>query len=186
MNDAHTGQVELAPWGEGDFWLLRRTNAPEMTEHLGGPETEEQLAARHRRYVKLSGPGQVYRVVLPGADGTVDAGRTDGTVGSIGFWEREWQGAKVWEAGWSILPEFQGRGLAAQAAVAVAAQARATGLHRYLHAFPGDDHPASNAVCRKAGFTLLGPVRFEYPKGSWMTSNDWRLDLGADLPETRA
>lgn len=170
MDNAHGEQVRLEPWGEDDFWLLRRTNTPEMTEHLGGPETEEKLVDRHRRYTELNVPGRVYRVVLAGP------GRT---VGSIAFWEREWQGGTVWETGWAVLPEFQGRGLAARAALAVAEEARAAGRNRYLHAFPGEDHPASNAVCRKAGFELLGPVRFEYPKGTWMTSNDWRLDLEA-------
>ncbi|WP_051950946.1 GNAT family N-acetyltransferase [Actinacidiphila yeochonensis] len=160
------GGVRLKPWGEGDFWLLERTNSPEMTEHLGGPESAERLAERHRRYLGLSVPGQMFRVVAGGR-----------TVGSIGFWQREWEGSTVYETGWGVLPEFQGRGLAARAARAVAAAARDDGRNRYLHAFPSTDHPASNAVCRRAGFTLLGPVRFEYPKGTWIASNDWRLDL---------
>ena len=56
-------------------------------------------------------------------------------------------------------------------------EARAAGEHRYLHAFPSVDHTASNSVCRRAGFTLLGQAEFEYPKGHWLTSNDWRFDL---------
>ncbi len=76
-----------------------------------------------------------------------------------------------------MLPQFQGRGLAARAAGAVVGAARVAGWHRYLHAFPSVDHHASNSVCRKAGFTLLGEVEFEYPKGHWITSNDWRVDL---------
>ncbi len=162
--------VELVPWGEDDLWLLRRTNAPEMTEHLGGPETEEQLLRRHHRYTALDGPGQMYRVTLAA---------TGETVGSIGYWERPWQGGLVWETGWGILPEYQGRGLASRAARAVADAARADGRHRHLHAFPDVHHPASNAVCRKAGFHLLGEVAFEYPKDHWITSNNWRLDLTA-------
>jgi len=161
-------QVRLEPWAEGDFWLLRRNNSPEMTEHIGGPETEDQLTARHRRYLALEA-GQMYRVTL------ADTGET---VGSVGFWEHDWRGATVWETGWGVLPEFQGRGLAAQAARAVIAAAGATRTHRYLHAFPSTDHHASNAVCRKSGFTLRGPMRFEYPKGHWITSNDWQVDLG--------
>ncbi|MCZ9353269.1 GNAT family N-acetyltransferase, partial [Streptomyces mutabilis] len=98
-------RVCLVPWAEGDLWLLRRTNAPEMTAHLGGPETDEQLVVRHRRYVELE-PGRMYRITL--ADG-------GGTVGSIGYWQRTWRGAEVWETGWAVLPEFQGRGLAARA-----------------------------------------------------------------------
>ncbi|MFI9758067.1 GNAT family N-acetyltransferase [Streptomyces sp. NPDC051963] len=168
MDAASAETVRLVPWAEGDFWLLRRNNSPEMTEHLGGPETEEKLLARHRRYVEPA-TGGMFRVVL--ADGGESAG-------AIGFWEREWQGATVWETGWAVLPEFQGRGLAAAAARAVVETARAAGRHRCLHAFPKADHAASNGVCRRAGFTLLGQSRVEYPKGHWITSNDWRVDLG--------
>ncbi len=39
------------------------------------------------------------------------------------------------------------------------------------------DNAASNALCRTLGFTLLGPVDVEYPKGSVMHSYDWCLDL---------
>jgi RimJ/RimL family protein N-acetyltransferase len=56
--------------------------------------------------------------------------------------------------------------------------ARATGRRRAIHAFPSVDNAPSNAVCRKAGFTLLRQARFEYPKGHWMQCNDWRLVLG--------
>ncbi|KPI13456.1 GCN5-related N-acetyltransferase [Actinobacteria bacterium OK074] len=167
MTFTDDSRVVLEPWSEDDFWLLRRINSPEMTEHLGGPETEEQLVRRHGRYVEL-GPGRMYRVAL------AETGRT---VGSIGYWEREWNGETVWETGWGVLPEFQGRGLAPRAARAVAEAARTAGEHRFLHAFPSVHHTASNAVCRKAGFRLLGEVAFEYPKGHWITSNDWRLDL---------
>ncbi|MEU0113894.1 GNAT family N-acetyltransferase [Streptomyces bobili] len=170
---AETGaeQVRLVPWGEGDFWLLERNNGPGMTDHLGGPETPEKLADRHRRYLELDS-GQMYRVAL------AEGGET---VGSIGYWERSWQGEPVWETGWGVLPEFQGRGLGARAARAVTdavrKAVRETGGHRTLHAFPSVDHPASNGVCRRAGFTLLGECAFEYPKGHWIASNDWYVDL---------
>ncbi|GGX61243.1 N-acetyltransferase GCN5 [Streptomyces anandii JCM 4720] len=167
MDEVARSDVRLEPWAEGDFWLLELHNSPEMTAHLGGPEAEEQLVARHRRYLELSA-GRMYRVVLAGG------GETAGT---IGFWEREWRGGTVWETGWGISPAFQGRGLAVRAARALVAEARAAGVHRYLHAYPGVGHAASNAVCRRAGFTLLGPVDFEYPKGHWITSNDWMTDL---------
>ncbi|MEU1184072.1 GNAT family N-acetyltransferase [Streptomyces sp. NPDC005820] len=170
MDPIGVEQVRLVPWAEGDFWLLRRTNSREMTEHLGGPETEEQLAARHRRYLELPA-GRMYRVA-----------RAEGgeTVGAIGYWECAWQGAKVWETGWGILPEFQGRGLAVSAArrlISVVREESGRGGHPALHAFPKVDHAASNGVCRKAGFTLLGQADFEYPKGNPIRSNDWYVDL---------
>jgi len=74
-------------------------------------------------------------------------------------------------------PPFQGRGIATAAARAVAEHARAQHQHKHLHAFPAVDHPASNAICRKAGFTLLGDIDFEYPPGSIMRCNDWQLEL---------
>lgn len=169
---ADAGPVRLVPYGEGDLWLLRRHNSPEMTEHLGGPETEEQLLARHRRYLGLTAGG-MFRVV------TVDG---DETAGMVGFWEHAWRGGTVWETGWGILPGFQGRGLAVRAARAVAGAARAAGGHRYLHAFPKVEHVASNGVCRRAGFTLLGPAAFEYPEGNPITVNDWRTDLAGGPP----
>jgi RimJ/RimL family protein N-acetyltransferase len=65
----------------------------------------------------------------------------------------------------------------ATAARAVAERARAQHRHQHLHAYPAVDHPASNAVCRKAGFTLLGETDFEYPPGNIMRCNDWQLEL---------
>jgi RimJ/RimL family protein N-acetyltransferase len=162
-------QIRIEPWSEDDLWLLRRTNAPEMTEHLGGPEAEEKLLIRHQRYLRLGGSaGSMYRIVLvPGGE----------VAGSIGFWEHDWQGGTVYETGWGVLPEFQGRGVAVGAARAVIEAARARGGHRELHAFPSVAHTASNAVCRKAGFVLLGEVDFEYPKGVPLLSHDWMVEL---------
>ena len=47
--------VTLDPWREQEFWLLERCNTPEMTAHLGGPESPEKLRDRHRRYVENAG-----------------------------------------------------------------------------------------------------------------------------------
>jgi RimJ/RimL family protein N-acetyltransferase len=163
MATIYVPRVSLEPWSEGDLDLLRKTNTPAMTEHLGGPETEEQLLARHRRYLDPNANGDMFRVVLP--EGEV--------VGSTG----EWQGAPAYETGYGVLPEFQGRGLAVAATVAVVGKAKTDGRHRFLHAFPSIDHVASNAVCRKAGFELVEECEFEYPKGHFIRSNVWRMDL---------
>ena len=163
-----TDLIRLEPWSEGDLDLLRRINAPEMTEFLGGPETDEQVEARHARYVALDGTGRMFRIVaLP----------EDEPTGTIGYWDREWRGETVYETGWSVLPEFQGRGFAVAATVAVLDLARADGRNRYVHAYPKVAHASSNAICRKAGFTLLGEVDFEYPAGHPIRCNDWRFDL---------
>lgn len=162
-------QLRLEPWSDADLPILERSNAPEMTEFLGGPETPEQVAKRHRRYQELDGGG-MFRVVLAA---------TGETVGSIGYWTLTWEGEQAYETGWSVFPEFQGRGIAAAAAVAVIAHAAEHGEHAYLHAFPKVEHAASNAVCRRAGFELRGECALEYPKGNPITSNDWRVDLAA-------
>ncbi|GAA2435266.1 GNAT family N-acetyltransferase [Streptomyces macrosporus] len=172
-------RVRIEPWGEDDLPLLRRTNTPEMTEHLGGPETEAKVLDRHRRYLAMSagaatGAGCMFRVVL------LPEGRAEGwSVGTIGYWERPWRGGTVYETGWKVLPEFQGRGIATAAARAVASRAGAERRHRFLHAFPSVDNPASNATCRKAGFSLVGECDVEFPPGRLMRGNDWRLDLAA-------
>jgi len=158
--------VALRRWAMDDLRLLHETlGNPAMMEHLGGVESPEQIERRHVRY--LNG-GDMFTVWEGGS-----------TVGSVGFWERVWRGEDVYEAGWMILPEFAGRGLATQAAVAVISLAREQRRHRFLHAFPSVENIASNAVCRNAGFMNLGECTFEYPKGHWMRCNDWRIDLFA-------
>jgi RimJ/RimL family protein N-acetyltransferase len=157
--------VVIEPWTDADLPLLRAQNTPEMTRYLGGPESEEKLLDRHRRYVEGN---EMFRVVL--LPERVVAGST-------GYWEKNWQGEDVYETGWAVLPEFQGRGIAAAAVRAIAAQAAAAGTRRYLHAYPSVDNGPSNAVCRKAGFELLGEYDFEYPPGHALRCNDWRLDL---------
>jgi RimJ/RimL family protein N-acetyltransferase len=159
--------VTLHHWTNDDLWLLKETlGDPAMMQHLGGIESAEQIEQRHLRYVS----GRDMFTVWEG----------DAIVGSVGFWERTWRDAAVYEAGWMILPKYAGRGLATQAALAVISLARNEGKHRFLHAFPNVENAASNAVCRNAGFTNLGECTFEYPKGKWMRCNDWRVDLFAD------
>jgi RimJ/RimL family protein N-acetyltransferase len=170
--------VRIEPWTDDDLDLLQRTNVPEMKRHLGGVEAPEKIVERHRRYLASTGPesGMMFRILLP------DEKRP---VGTIGFWEHEWRGETVYETGWAILPEFQGRGIAAAAATLVITAARAEGRNRYLYAYPSVDNQASNAICRKAGFELQEECDFEYPRGSGtlMRVNAWRYDLNRPDPE---
>lgn len=164
--------LRLEPWDERGLALVRRTNTPEMKVHLGGPEPDEQIVDRHERILRSEreGKGGMFMVLL--------AGEPD-PVGSVGFWEREWHGEEVYEVGWQVLPGFQGRGLAVAATVAVLERAAATGLRKWMHAYPNVTNVASNAVCRKAGFELLGEEPFEFPPGNPIRCNDWRYDLRA-------
>lgn len=167
-----TQWTQIEPWADSDLELLRLLNAPEMTEHLGGPESEDLLLARHQRYVAIggTGTGRMFRIVL------LPEGES---VGSVGYWERVGQDETVYEIGWSVLSPFQGRGIAAAATAEAIASARAEQKHSYIHAYPSIDNPASNAICRKLGFQLIAEYDFEYPPGNMMRCNDWCLDLTA-------
>lgn len=165
--------VVLVPWGPGDLPLLELLlGDPVMTEHLGGPESRERLIERQERYERLADAptDRMFKVV--------DRATGQG-IGSVGFWEKAWRDGLVYETGWSVLPAFQGRGVATAATAQAIDRARAERRHRFLHAFPSVANPASNAICRKLGFTLLEALDFEYPPGSGTTlrCNDWRLDL---------
>lgn len=92
---------------------------------------------------------------------------------------RERHDEQVYEVGWMVVPELQGRGIALAATARAIELARRDGKHRHLHAFPNVENAPSNAICRKLGFELLATCEFEFPKGHFMTCNDWRLDLGA-------
>ena len=159
----------LEPWGSGDLPLLERLMGdPRMTEHLGGPETPEKLRERQARYESLEGGERMFKIV--------DTASGDG-VGSVGFWMKEWRDTQVYEIGWMVVPAFQGRGIAVAATAQAIERAKVDDKHRFMHAFPSVDNAPSNAICRKLGFELLEACEFEFPKGHFMTCNDWRLDL---------
>jgi RimJ/RimL family protein N-acetyltransferase len=159
--------VRLEPWGEDDLQLLEQLlGDPAMTEHLGGPESHEKIVERQARYVEAE--SGLFKIV--------DEATGEG-VGWVGYWDKNWREQEVYEIGWAVLPAFQGRGIAGMATAQAIAAARSEHKHRFLHAFPSVDNAPSNAICWKLGFTLLGEYEFEYPTGSFMQCNDWRLDL---------
>jgi RimJ/RimL family protein N-acetyltransferase len=168
-------RLRLRSWTAGDLGLMASLNTPLMTDHLGGPESEEKIRGRLRSYITEPGDGREAEGAMYVIEVT-NGGLTDpASVGSIGFWPLRWAGQNICETGWAVLPAYQGLGIASAAAALVIARAQAAGLAPTLHAFPAVDHPASNAVCRKSGFTLVGPAEFEYPKGHLMQVNDWSI-----------
>jgi len=159
--------VRIEPWGEDDLALLEALlGDPAMMEHLGGPESPVKIRERQARYA-LANSG-MFKIV------DVASGAA---VGSVGYWPRSWRGTDINEIGWSVLPAFQRRGIARMATALMIVRARAEADRRFLHAFPSVENPPSNALCRSLGFTLLGPAEVEYPPGSVLLVNDWRLDL---------
>ena len=163
--------VLLQPWSEGDLPLLQKLlGDPGMMEHLGGPESLEQILRRHQRYLHLpeEGADHMFRISLKPSD--------EG-VGSVGYWKKTWREQSMYEIGWLVLPAYQGQGIATKAAAGAIEHARQAPKYQYMHAFPSVENPASNAICRKLGFTLLEECQFEYPPGRSMVVNDWCLDL---------
>jgi RimJ/RimL family protein N-acetyltransferase len=164
------GAVRIEPWGKGDLPLLEQLlGDPAMTEYLGGPESREKIAERQTRYERMTADkGRLFKIV--------DA-VTGEAAGWVGYWERTWQDEQVYEIGWSVLPAFQGRGIAGKATDLAVAAARSDRKHRFIYAYPAVANAPSNAICRKAGFTLVEEREFEYPPGTFMQCNVWGLDL---------
>lgn len=167
-----TAGVRIPPYSEADFWVLERTLGDQtQTTHLGGPDSKERLENRHRKFVALSADphaGCIFVIMI---------GMQNDTAGTVGYWERDFDGEKVWETGWTVLPEFQRRGIATAATGLLIEQLTKLRGYRYLYAYPSVDNHPSNAICRKLGFSLLESSNFEYYPGNILHCNIWRLDL---------
>ena len=164
--------VRLERWEAGDEPLLHRLlGDPAMMEHLGGAESPEKIAERHQRYLRLPEGEAMFKIVTGAGE----------AAGSVGYWDNDHFDERVYETGWFVLPEFQGRGIAGAATRQAIELAAAERRNRWMHAFPSVTNPASNAICRKLGFELVEEgMEFEYPKGHLLRVNDWRLELYPD------
>jgi RimJ/RimL family protein N-acetyltransferase len=164
--------VEIRPWSAEDLDMLGRIfSDARIMEFLGPVETMEQISQRHQRY--LAGGNGMLRMFA------ILAGAEKQAAGLVGFWEHEASEGLVYETGWVVLPEFQGRGIATRAAVLATELARQEHKFRYLHAYAAVVNDASNAVCRRAGFALQGQVDIvDSPPAPPVRYNDWIIDLG--------
>jgi RimJ/RimL family protein N-acetyltransferase len=164
-------EASLRSWTDDDLPLLRGLLAdPGMMTYLGGPETEEKLLARHARYLAIDGSGTGRVFVI-----TIGPKRT--AAGWVGYWQTTWRGEPAWETGWSVLPEFQGHGLASRGAALAMDVLAGEGRHRFAYAFPAVANGPSNGVCAKLGFEMVGSESLEYPPGTWMECAIWRREL---------
>lgn len=92
--------LRLRIWSENDLGLLHAANTPEMTAHINGPESVDQIIERHARYLRLVASGEARMFVIE------DEGAR--ALGSIGYWHIEWREEPALETGWFVLPEAQG------------------------------------------------------------------------------
>lgn len=161
------GDVGLVRWSPDDLPLLRAGNTPEMTAHLGGPESDAQVEDRHARYLRYGETGEARMFRIEAAE---DA------VGAIGWWSTTWRDLPVHETGWFVLPAAQGRGHAARSVSLVLDDVRSHGTHPVLMAFPSERNIASNALCAAAGFTLRGQDDLVF-RGTALHVRAWGIDL---------
>lgn len=159
--------VSLAPWAPQHFALLVEANTPPMTRHLGGPESAEELRARHERYLRSRDTGDAWMYAIE-ADGV--------PAGGIGFWQVEHDGEEAYETGWNVLPAWQGRRVARSAVEMTVRTAEEAPPRERLFAYPSVDNAASNALCRTTGFTDLGEREFPF-RGIILRSRVWALLL---------
>lgn len=153
-------ELELVPWGEGDLEVLRRANSPELTRFLGGPESEDSLAARHAEYLAGGDAVQMFRIEVDGR-----------AAGYAGWWEQEHEGAPALEVGCVVEPAWQGRGVGAAALGEVVHRAIAAGGGRPIVGYGNVGNEASEALCRRVGFALEGTG--EFPGDPPTTVNVW-------------
>ncbi|MEO8458013.1 MAG: GNAT family N-acetyltransferase [Chloroflexota bacterium] len=161
--------MRLIPYTDEHLALsLALEEDPVAMKHIGGPRPREEILKVHPTRVKTSAELGLYLVVAPDD--------SDEPMGSMGIWETEHNGEKTYEMGWMLLPAFHGRGIATEAGRMLLAKARRNPAIKEVWAFPGQDNAASNAICRKLGFDLVGKSDVSF-SGRQLHCNDWRLDM---------
>lgn len=162
--------MRLLPYSQDDLWLTEAFELdPAMMTHLGGTTKPEDIPARHARRVETNAKGDWWFTIVP-------EGAERG-VGTIGIWRYVETGAVVSEMGWMVLPPWQGKGVASKAARLVVEKARADGrFGKELIAHTSQANEASNAICRKLGFTP-GAEREVENRGRKLRMLQWRLAL---------
>ncbi len=165
--------LRLRPYSDADRWLTETIEtSPVMMADLGGPLPADDIPGIHeRRLAGMAADRLWYFTVELLPEGT--------PVGTICLWSDAVDGELRSEAGWAILHEYQGRGIATEALHMLVAQAREDGRWGDIHAFPGVSNGPSNAVCRKAGFEHVGEQNVVYA-GRRLRCNHWVLDADTE------
>jgi RimJ/RimL family protein N-acetyltransferase len=159
--------MQLRPLTREDRRLYERIYTdPRMWAELGGV-LELDMAAKVERDVASVEADRHWVLVIVIDNGTA--------VGTVSLWDHEWKGETIDEIGWMVLPEHQGRGLASAAVAEALRRADEAARWQVLHAFPATTNAPSNALCRKHGFALRGPIDFTYGERS-LRVNHWVRD----------
>ncbi|MGH2676425.1 MAG: GNAT family N-acetyltransferase [Actinomycetota bacterium] len=150
--------MELRDISMEDLPLYERVlTDPDMMSELGGPLPKQGLSEKLRGIVESIDAGTVwFSVIVP--DGVVGDG-----AGTVCIWDHDWNGERISEIGWMVLPAFQGRGLATAAVRSILRKARSESRWDMIHAFPAVTNAPSNAICRKTGFSKIEECDFPLP-----------------------
>lgn len=156
--------MELRPLTRADAAFYERVYTDErMWTELGGV-VEQDMAAKLERDVASVEADRHWVFVVVSDDGL--------PAGTVSLWDHEWQGETIDEIGWMVVPEQQGQGLASAAVAEALRRADEAGRWNTLHAFPATTNAPSNALCRKHGFALLGPIEYGYDQKT-LSVNHW-------------
>ncbi|MFZ0217183.1 MAG: GNAT family N-acetyltransferase [Candidatus Dormiibacterota bacterium] len=148
---------------------VRMETDPAMMAELGGPRPRVAIERAHAGSLVQAAAGDCWPLKVNLEDGGP-------AVGSVVVWLASHDSEALYEIGWMILPEFQGRGIASVAVHDALAIVRATERVDAVHAYPGATNVPSNRVCEKNGFTILGTCNVEFG-GHTLRCNHWRLGL---------
>jgi RimJ/RimL family protein N-acetyltransferase len=161
-------RLEMQTADDVEFRIREQTD-PAMMAELGGPRPRADIERAHARSLQLAAEGRCWplKVFVDGSPGPV---------GDVTVFESSHDGQTIYEIGWMVLSEFQGRGIASQAVRQVLEKARAERVFGRLHAFPGAPNVPSNKVCEKNGFTNVGECEVNFA-GHILHCNHWRIDL---------
>ena len=151
----------VRPEDDGLYLALRGDDL--AMADLGGPLPEDQILRSLAREVADTDAGRAWVSVIELAHK-----RTWLAVGNLTVVTN---GEGVSEIGWMVLPQWQRRGIAAQALSLALADPRRAAWGP-LHAYPAASNDASNRLCASTGFVLRGAKTVEF-YGQLFETNEW-------------
>ena len=87
---------------------IRMETDPGLMSELGGPRPKEDIERAHAKSLLLAAEGECWPMKIIPDGSKMPAGNVD-------IFRSSHDGKDIYEIGWMILPEFQGRGLASRA-----------------------------------------------------------------------